>query len=147
MGRLENTPEAVLGDKAEDRVAVARTDWSERKEYALFFQVFAAEACSARPRRTAGTCKKWALVNEFAAVLGHVQRAGGDVDGVVADALEVVDRQEKLGDLVHQVFDPLAGGAGLDEVPADGAGGTLAEPIDLVVALVDGEAGLKSSSA
>ena len=43
MGRLENTPEAVLGDKAEDRVAVARTDWSERserKEYALFFPKF-----------------------------------------------------------------------------------------------------------
>jgi hypothetical protein len=66
---------------------------------------------------------------------------------VVADALEVADRQEKPGDLVHQVFDPLAGGAGLDEVPDDGAGGALAEPIDLVVALVDGEAGLKSSSA
>ena len=95
MGRLENTPEAVLGDKAEDRVAVARTDWSERserKEYALFFPKFLPRRRVRRPRRTAGTCKKWALVNEFAAVLGHVQRAGGDVDGVVADALEVADR-------------------------------------------------------
>ena len=66
---------------------------------------------------------------------------------MVADALEVADRQEKLGDLVHQVFNPPARGAGLDEVPDDGAGGAFAEPIDLVVALVDGEQALTSSSA
>ena len=55
--------------------------------------------------------------------------------------------RRSLGDLVHQVSNPPARGAGLDEVPDDGAGGALAEPIDLVVALVDCEAGLKSSSA
>ena len=112
---------------------------SDGSESLFFPQVFAAKACSARTRRTAGACKRWVLVDELVAVLDHVQRARGNIDGVVADAFEAVDSETEPRHLAHQLLDVLLGAAlldlALDEVPNGGARG-------LFVHGVDGEAGL-----
>ena len=72
---------------------VSRFAGRDCKERAVFFPTFLQKGVPAGPEARGHplAVKSGVSVDEFVVVVHHVQRPGGDVDGVVAGAFEVPD--------------------------------------------------------